>query len=109
MDGLTEQLVMACDVCMGINSDKCPCCGKELETIPCPHCEGVGTIYVAYHINGTDETNVNPLAWECLPETEEMAEYLGKKWFQGEKYRCPECYGDGVVVVEQEDYWEEDL
>lgn len=102
MEGSTE-LVMACDVCLGINSDRCPVCGKEPQYEECPDCKGEGTIYIAYHINGVDETRVTALAYACLPATEEEARYLKKNWYQGEDFRCTKCWGEGKILVEEED------
>lgn len=94
---------MACDCCMGINSDQCPVCGHQTPREECPECKGVGKIYVAYDILKDNEVEVTKIAYELLPQNEVMAEAMGKRYCQGYIEKCQNCCGYGYVEADEND------
>lgn len=102
---------MACEVCMGINSDRCPICGKEPEMKTCPDCDGTGySTYWAIDIRTDEEVEVTPLVWSILPETKEEAESKRQNFIKSECEECQRCGGTGEVEDEDGpyDYFDED-
>lgn len=101
---------MACGVCMGINSDQCPVCGKNAEPVECSRCRGTGHICHAEDLATGKVTEVTPVAYSILPPTEDMARSMGLRYCQGEIEKCPECCGEGVVYPDDtgEDFFDED-
>lgn len=94
---------MYCDICMGINPDKCPVCGTPPRQIGCPECGGSGAVaYWAEHIETGEETSVTEEAWMCIPETAAEAYAKGQKWYRKEVEKCEACDGTGKV-------WEDEL
>ncbi|MBQ3023268.1 MAG: hypothetical protein IJD91_08120 [Clostridia bacterium] len=93
---------MYCDVCMGINSHKCPVCGEQPRQIECPTCGGSGAVaYWAMNLETEEETTVTFEAWSCIPETAEEARSRGQKWHRLEMEKCEECDGTGLIWEEQ--------
>lgn len=93
---------MYCDVCMGINSDKCPNCGTEPRQIDCPECGGSGVAaYWAENWETGRETTVTFEAWSCIPKTEQEARDKGQKWYRKEIEKCEGCNGTGKVWEEE--------
>jgi hypothetical protein len=95
---------MACDVCLGRNSEKCPVCGKRPEKMVCPECRGYGMVdCTAYKVLDDDgEIDVTPATFVALPETEEAALAQHKKYYKGDYSCCPVCCGCGEVYEESE-------
>lgn len=99
---------MSCPVCAGHDSAKCPCCGEGLKMAECPDCHGTGkTPWTALNLDTKEIVKVTETAWRMLPEDEDMARHLaaqGKRqnFIQYEEggFRCPTCYGDGVIEEE---------
>lgn len=102
---------MACSVCMGINSDRCPVCGHEPSFVECPDCTGKGyVVWWAVDIRTGNEVEVNETTWNCLPATPEMAERLNQHYYQGDREECETCEGSGEVEYDPDfdDYFDED-
>ena len=94
---------MYCDLCMGINSDKCPNCGREPICVPCPDCNGSGVVaYWAMHRKTGEETQVTAEAWECIPATAAEAYAKNENYYRLEAEKCETCNGTGEIYVEDE-------
>ena len=98
---------MSCDVCMGINSSRCPVCGTdESNEMECPNCHGTGAVNCwGISVETGKPISVTPLAWLMLPWTKEDALAAGYRYFQGEADDCPLCHGTGSVQVDEAKEW----
>ncbi len=89
---------MACGVCMGINSDRCPVCGKDTQYVPCPDCDGKGyKKWYAVDIRTGEEVEITDTAWMCLPPTASQAYTKGDNYYRGYREQCDLCDGTGEV------------
>jgi hypothetical protein len=89
---------MACDVCLGRNSERCPICGTPKVKITCPTCKGFGfTDCTALDIYTDEVTDVTPTAYFLLPDTPDEARAKGLRFCKDDACRCPHCWGEGVV------------
>lgn len=79
-----------CDLCMGVNPDKCPNNERETEEVPCSRCNGEGQIYYDSYTGEEVPKDV----WGLLPE-----EYR-------EEEICDECGGTGYITVYKDEYEE---
>lgn len=73
-----------CDLCNGVNSDRCPNNEPETVTSVCPVCNGEGTIYYDGYTGETVPKDV----WGMLPEKYQETEI------------CQNCEGEGYIEVE---------
>lgn len=94
---------MACGVCMGINSDRCPVCGKEPRMKECPECKGTCGTHWAVSVEDGSEQEVTAAAWSVLPETRETAIMMRYRWYRGFFEPCQVCGGTGEIE-EDDDY-----
>lgn len=94
---------MVCDVCMGINSDRCPVCGKEPAMKTCPDCNGEGWFYYAFNIENGESFLVSREEYENLPDDEERAAAMSLRLCKGEIERCDTCDGEGEVEDDSDD------
>lgn len=89
---------MACDVCLGINSQRCPVCGTTPVRIVCPECDGYGVMNcIAWYSDGRGselEVEVSPAQYVSLPEH-----------MKGEADECPVCNGRGEVWKEGDELY----
>lgn len=101
---------MACDVCLGINSHRCPVCGHDPEMKECQDCGGKGYLsWWAVRVEDGEEIEVRESTWYCLPPTKELAVAMRQKYYQGEREMCGTCDGAGEIEVEDEGpYYDED-
>ncbi len=95
---IEERVTMACDVCMGINSDKCPCCSPSAVLIPCPDCEGSGFHYFLFNLATREHTRCTEKVFNDLPYDEEDARDSNTNECQGDIRTCDCCNGDGVIA-----------
>lgn len=86
-----------CNTCMGINSDKCPSCGRSPREVECPKCHGRGYIYWAEHVYTGQETEVTAETYAALPVCAAQAIASGKNYFRTGKDECWTCRGRGVI------------
>ncbi len=93
---------MACEVCLGINSDRCPVCGREPRMKECPVCGGKGGAYWAQSVESDDEMEVTPTAYDLLPETRKSAVMMRYRWFKGCFEPCMTCGGTGEVEADED-------
>lgn len=91
---------MACDVCMGINSELCPICGRpgyEFED-SCPECDGTGCLErYAVNIETGEEVEVTETAWDLLPASMDAALARRQRYIRGYREVCTRCGGSGVI------------
>ncbi len=71
--------------------------------VECPECGGKGTFYYAYKVETGEAVEVTEAAYNCLPETEEMAISKGQNYYKCDEEVCEVCDGAGEVEYE-EDY-----
>lgn len=97
---------MACDICLGQNTKKCPVCGTRKEPIECPFCHGTG-IYdcIAYFVDSEEIEEVHPEDYLLLPHSEDEARLWGVDKYQGDSCTCRECCGSSKVYEEDGEYY----
>lgn len=93
-----EGLTMACDVCMGIHSDKCPCCSPQMVMIECPDCGGSGFHYHIFNLATREHTRCTEEVFNDLPYDEDDARDSNTNVCQGDIRTCDTCNGDGVIA-----------
>ena len=93
---------MACGVCLGINEDRCPVCGREPRMKECPECKGMGGTWWAESVESGEETEVTPAAYSLLPETREMAVMMRYRWFRSCYEPCRTCGGSGEIEDDED-------
>lgn len=66
--------------------------------IICPDCHGSGYMpYMALDTIKRECIPVTYLAWQILPDDEDMANYLGMRFCKMEIELCPRCRGEGEI------------
>lgn len=91
-----------CEVCLGINSHLCPECGDQLDKVYCPECRGTGLKRCfAVSVRTGKEIEVMPETYLSLPEDEDIARMMGKRYYQSEADECRFCDGKGEVWQDQ--------
>lgn len=91
---------MACDVCMGINSMKCPVCGPQPQKMQCPECGGYGmTDCTAWNIQTGEMVDVTQTTFIMLPEDENIARHKRQNYCKGDYCTCMMCGGEGVIYA----------
>ena len=97
---------MWCDVCMGVNPDNCPHCGNPPKKIECPKCKGYALVNCkAYNIFEDEIVDVHTETYLAIPDTEDLARYLGQKFCKHEADECPVCGGCGMVFDVNGEYY----
>ena len=98
---------MSCDVCMGINSSRCPVCGAdEGNEMECPNCYGTGAVNCwAVSVETGEPKFVTPLTWAALPWTKREALAKGCRYYKDEADDCPLCNGSGTVRLDEAKEW----
>ena len=89
---------MACDVCMGINSDKCPCCSPAAVLITCPDCGGTGFHYFLFNLTTREHIRCTEKEFKDLPYDEDDARDSNTNVCQGDIRTCDYCNGDGEIM-----------
>lgn len=88
---------------MGINSSKCPVCGRPPKIVECPECEGYGIVDCeAYFVDSEDLEEVTAAEYISLPDEDEAVK-RGLERYKGDSRRCPCCLGRGRVYEEDDD------
>lgn len=93
-----EGLTMACDVCMGIHSDKCPCCSPAAVLITCPDCGGTGFHYFLFNLTTREHIRCTEKVFKDLPYDEDDARDSNTNVCQGDIRTCEYCNGDGEIM-----------
>lgn len=97
---------MWCDVCMGINTRRCPVCGTEPEKITCPNCGGFGLVNcTAVKVDSEDAIDVSAETYLNLPFDESEAMLWEQQLYRGNADICPVCRGQGKVWTEDGEYY----
>ena len=89
-----------CSACEGYLVSSCPVCGRgSREEVECPKCHGVGHGgYFAFDIIKREAVKCTENAWLTLPEDEDDADRLGKRYCRMPFEACDRCDGEGVIL-----------
>lgn len=88
---------MSCVVCVGHDTQNCPVCSESQAEI-CPQCQGSGyTPYMAFDRIKRVCVPVTELAYTILPDDEDEAERMRKRFCKVEIEICPRCRGLGEI------------
>lgn len=94
---------MSCSLCKGYDSDKCPSCSNDLDTIACPTCLGSGEAdWKVFDVIERRIVSCSEVAYIYAAVDEDDAYYLGQR-FCKLSCECQTCKGKGDVYTDKYD------